>query len=70
MERLSALVALPVIAALDLKDRIVGPGIEWRGWFAWHPVTVRGERVWLRWVERVINLDDDGPTVIYRLPIR
>jgi hypothetical protein len=24
----------------------------WRRWFAWHPVTVDGQRVWLRWIER------------------
>ena len=25
---------------------------SWRKWFAWHPVKVKGERVWLRYVYR------------------
>jgi hypothetical protein len=25
---------------------------QWNKWFAWHPVTVQEERVWLEWVER------------------
>jgi len=26
--------------------------VAWRSWFAWHPVTVDGQRIWLHWVER------------------
>ena len=25
---------------------------EWNLWFAWYPVTIGNERVWLEWVER------------------
>jgi len=25
---------------------------EWRSWFAWYPVVVGDEYVWLEWVER------------------
>jgi len=28
------------------------PLAEWHDWFAWHPVTVDGERVWLEKVQR------------------
>lgn len=29
------------------------PGNDWHKWFAWYPVWVEGERVWLRRVERI-----------------
>jgi hypothetical protein len=34
----------------------------WHSWFAWHPITIDGQRVWLRWIERRRYhryLDDD-----------
>lgn len=29
-----------------------GDVIGWRPWFAWHPVVIGSEKVWLEWVER------------------
>src|SRR5262249_13675412 len=34
----------------------------WGSWFAWHPISVDGQRVWLHWIERRRYhryLDDD-----------
>jgi len=38
---------------------------KWHPWFAWYPVTIKGQFVWLEWVERCIreNCFSD-----YRLP--
>jgi len=66
MDRFRILAALPLIAVLSLKDRLVGPDTRWRRWLAWHPVEVCGQRVWLRWVQRRIGIDDDEPPIMYR----
>ena len=34
-----------------MKWRISESG-DWRPWFAWYPVRVRGYLVWLEWIER------------------
>lgn len=70
MSRLRAAAFMPLLAILTVKDHFIGPDVQWRRWFAWHPVQVRGQRVWLHWVERQINIDDDGPSVVYRWPMR
>lgn len=32
----------------------------WRKWFAWHPVVVDGERVWLEWIYRRTRIYNGG----------
>ena len=48
------------------------PLYTWEPWFAWHPVDVGFDIVWLSWVERqrVHSAGDDGYTWawIYRRP--
>jgi hypothetical protein len=26
--------------------------LPWTWWFAWHPILHKGERIWLRWIQR------------------
>jgi len=45
----------------------------WHDWFAWHPVTIDGERVWLESVERRLEYHYGGcgdcvVYAFYRLP--
>lgn len=36
----------------ERKRRWIGPSPYWRRWWAWFPVTVDGQQVWLEWVWR------------------
>ena len=31
---------------------------DWQKWFAWYPVKIKNEYVWLEWVERRYDGDD------------
>lgn len=43
----------PVGKSADLKYRgWLAKKKQWNKWFAWHPVSIQEERVWLEWVER------------------
>jgi hypothetical protein len=43
----------PVGKSADLKYREwLNKKRQWNKWFAWYPVSVLEERVWLEWVER------------------
>jgi hypothetical protein len=37
-------------------SRLPKPRKEWRKWFAWYPVDVGDEVVWLEWLERKTTL--------------
>jgi len=30
---------------------------QWQTWFAWYPVDVEGKKVWLKTVERMLEID-------------
>ena len=42
-----------------VRDEYYVWSIPWHRWFAWHPVRVDNEWVWLEYVER-LGVDGDG----------
>lgn len=55
------------ILVQQIKRRLVGPTERWRPWFAWHPVSLGYETVWLRWIERRVCGMQCGTHIEYRL---
>lgn len=39
----------------------------WLKWFAWYPIEIDGNRVWLKWVERMekIDIGHSSPAAIF-----
>lgn len=46
------------------EPRVVNP---WKAWFAWHPVEIGNQKVWLEWVDRKYQIRTERPrsTVIW-----
>jgi hypothetical protein len=42
------------------------PNYEWHRWFAWRPVFIGWDLVWLETIERQLNLDYDEAGYCYR----
>jgi hypothetical protein len=40
----------------------------WRPWFAWHPVRIDKQWVWLERIERMILCPEIGGAFYYRFP--
>lgn len=47
-----------------------GKNWSWRSWFAWFPVSIGGEKVWLEFVDRKLEttMNWNDPHYVYRLP--
>lgn len=48
------------------KDKPKSDLSPWRKWFAWLPVKIDDENVWLEWVERYLEKYPDYTVVDYR----
>lgn len=42
----------------------------WRRWFAWHPVRIGYDWVWLEWLEREFVPGVGDSAVYYRFPVK
>lgn len=48
------------------KQKPIPEPSPWRKWFAWYPVEIDGENVWLEWIERYCEGRGDHTAVDYR----